>query len=131
MPRRNRIDPEDCLGRRRGPLADFDRCEIARDLARQWENVDFERGIIFLEDSKTGPKPLFLSAPALAILDQLARKAENPYVVPGVGKGEPKADLKRIWKAVTEHAGLTVCGSRICGIIPATRLFRQLVGDGC
>jgi integrase len=84
-------------------------------LHAKWENVDFERGVIFLEDSKTGRKPLFLSAPALAILEGLPRIAGNPYVIAGAKvetneKGRtialPRADLKRPWSALTDAAKL-------------------------
>jgi len=84
-------------------------------LHAKWENVDFERGIIFLEDSKTGRKPLYLSAPAMAILESLPRIAGNPYIVAGTkehtdNKGRkvalPRADLKRPWLALTDAANL-------------------------
>jgi integrase len=37
-------------------------------LHAKWEHIDFERGILFLLDSKTGRKPVYLSAAPLAIL---------------------------------------------------------------
>lgn len=84
-------------------------------LHAKWENVDFERGVIFLEDSKTGRKPLYLSAPAMAILEALPRIAGNPYIIAGTkeetgDKGRkialPRADLKRPWSALTAAANL-------------------------
>src|ERR1700675_312018 len=42
-------------------------------LHARWEHVDFERGVIFLPDSKTGKKPIYLSAASLAILAALPR----------------------------------------------------------
>jgi integrase len=68
--------------------------------------VDFERGVIFLPDSKTGKKTLYLSAAALAILSALPRVEGNPYVIPGDKEGRPRVDLKRPWMAVTKAAGL-------------------------
>ena len=64
------------------------------------------RGIIFLEDSKTGRKPLFLSASALAILDALPRIDGNPYIIAGASNVEPRADLQRPWSALIEVANL-------------------------
>jgi integrase len=40
-------------------------------LDAQWQHVDFERGILFLPDSKTGRKPVYLSAPAMQVLASL------------------------------------------------------------
>jgi integrase len=75
-------------------------------LHAKWEHVDFERGFLFLQDSKTGKKPVYLSAAALAVLSTLPRIAGNPYIVPGEQNGAPRADLKRPWAAVTKAAGL-------------------------
>jgi integrase len=75
-------------------------------LHAKWEHVDFGRGIIFLPDSKTGRKPIYLSAAAAAILSTLPRAEGNPYVFPGDKTGQPRADLKRPWDAVCEAAGL-------------------------
>ena len=75
-------------------------------LNARWEFIDFERGVIFLPDSKTGKKPIYLSAAALSILSTLPRIEGNPYVIPGERAGQPRADLKRPWAAVTKAAGL-------------------------
>jgi integrase len=74
-------------------------------LDAKWEQLDVARGCLFLLDSKTGAKPLYLSGAALAVLDSLPRMAGNPYVIPGGGAG-PRADLKRPWAAVCKEAGL-------------------------
>lgn len=75
-------------------------------LHAEWRHVDFERGIIHLADSKTGKKPLYLSAAALAILADLPRIAGNPHVIAGARTGKPRADLQRPWAAVIEAADL-------------------------
>jgi integrase len=75
-------------------------------LNAKWERVDFERGIIHLPDSKTGAKPIYLSAAAQAILSGLARLEGNPHVIPGERDGAPRADLKKPWAAITKAAGL-------------------------
>ncbi len=76
-------------------------------LHARWENVDFERGILFLPDSKTGRKPVYLGAAALEILAKLPRIEGIPYVIAGLTPDKPRADLKNPWRAVTEAAGLT------------------------
>jgi integrase len=75
-------------------------------LHAQWQYVDFERGILFLPDSKTGKKPVYLSAPAMEILSTLPRIEGKEYIIPGEKAGQPKADLKKPWRAVTRAAGL-------------------------
>jgi len=73
-------------------------------LHAKWEYVDFDRGMIFLPDSKTGRKPIYLSA--AEILSALPRIDGNPFLFPGEKKGQPRADLKRPWDAICEAAGL-------------------------
>jgi hypothetical protein len=70
-------------------------------LHARWEFIDFERGVIFLPDSKTGKKLIYLSAAALAVLSTL------PHLE-GLGDrtGQPRVDLKRPWTAVTKAARL-------------------------
>jgi integrase len=75
-------------------------------LHAKWENVNFERGILFLSDSKTGRKPVYLSAAALAILAGLPRLEGNPHIIAGMKDGAPRVDLKKPWVAVTKAAGL-------------------------
>jgi integrase len=75
-------------------------------LDAQWQHVDTERGVIFLPDSKTGKKPVYLSAAALLILSALPRVKSNPHIIAGEREGAPRADLKKPWAAVCKTAGL-------------------------
>jgi integrase len=75
-------------------------------LDARWQHVDFERGVIFLPDSKTGKKPVYLSAAAQAVLASLPRIGGNPYIIAGARDGAPRADLKKPWAGVTKAAGL-------------------------
>ncbi len=75
-------------------------------LDAEWQHVDIERGVIFLAGSKTGRKPIYLSAAALEVLAGLPRLEGNPYLIPGEKPGQPKADLKRPWATVCKAAGL-------------------------
>jgi integrase len=75
-------------------------------LDAKWQHADFERGILFLPDSKTGPKPVYLGAAALTILASLPRLEGNPHIIAGMKDGAPRADLKKPWAAVTRAAGL-------------------------
>jgi integrase len=75
-------------------------------LLAQWQYVDFERGILFLPNSKTGQKSLYLNPPALEVLAGLPRLEGNPYIIPGMKAGAPRADLKKPWASVTRAAKL-------------------------
>jgi integrase len=82
----------------------FTGARLREILHLRWEHVDFERGLLLLPDSKTGRKTIILSAPALAILSDLARVGE--FVIAGESPDAPRADLKRPWQVVARHAGL-------------------------
>ena len=82
----------------------FTGCRLREILHLKWEEVDFERGLLFLGDSKTGKKSVVLNAPALAVLQELPRR--SAYVIPGDMPDAPRADLKRLWSAVTARADL-------------------------
>jgi len=70
------------------------------------EQIDFGRGVIFLADSKTGKKPIYLSAATQAVLAAVPRLEGNRYAIAGTRDGAPRADLKKPWAAVTGAAGL-------------------------
>lgn len=87
----------------------FTGARLREILHLRWSEVDLERGILTLEDSKTGRKSILLNAPAIAVLSGIKR--EGVYVIKGAppqdGEEErPRADLKRPWALVTRRAGL-------------------------
>ena len=75
-------------------------------LGLRWAEVDFDRGALHLPDSKTGKKTILLNAPALAVLTDLPRIADNPFVIPGAKSGAQLKNINRSWEAVRHHAGL-------------------------
>jgi integrase len=82
----------------------FTGCRLREILNLRWENVDMERGLLFLPDSKTGRKTVVLNGPALAVLSGLMRI--GPYVIPGANPQRPRPDLHRPWHAVINRADL-------------------------
>ena len=74
-------------------------------LHAKWEQIDLERGLIYLPDSKTGRSRLYLSAAAQGVLADVPRVEGNPYVIAGAKDGAPRADLKKPWTAVSRAAG--------------------------
>lgn len=83
----------------------FTGARLREILHLKWEHVDFERGLLFLPDSKTGKKTIVLGAPALDVLAGLPRASE--FVVAGDDPSKPRADLKRPWAVVSKRAGLS------------------------
>ncbi len=98
---RTKIDPLAAAALR---LLLFTGCRLREILNLEWSQVDFERGLLFLSDSKTGRKTVILNGPALRILKAIDRSGR--YVIAGERAGEPRPDLKRPWAAVIRHAGL-------------------------
>lgn len=75
-------------------------------LSLKWSNIDFERQIILLEDSKTGAKPVLLNAPALEVLSTQKRQGRNPYVFPGLIENEHLKEIRKPWSMVKDAATL-------------------------
>jgi integrase len=82
----------------------FTGCRLREILHLKWEQVDLERGLLFLAELQDRRKTVILNAPALAVLTGLNRLGS--YVVPGDDPEKPRADLKRPWEAVARRAGL-------------------------
>ncbi|MET4241833.1 site-specific integrase [Bradyrhizobium barranii] len=79
----------------------------------RWVEVDLDRGVLRLADSKTGKKTIYLPTAALDIIKSLTRL--GAFVIAGESAGtkneKPRADLKRPWTAICKRAG--VSGVRI------------------
>ena len=79
-------------------------CRLREILHLRWVEVDFDRGLLNLPDSKTGRKTVLLSNGALHVLQELPRI--GIYVIAGNNPEKPRSDLKRPWMRITKHAGL-------------------------
>ena len=78
--------------------------EIAR---LRWSEVDLERGVLRLADSKTGRKVIALGAAAIKVLSEVER-TETPCVFPDHRDGgKPVANLDWAWVVLREKAGLS------------------------
>jgi integrase len=72
----------------------------------QWRDVDLERKLLLLRDSKTGSKPVLLSDTEVALLNALPRKDDNPHVFCGKRNGSPLVNIQKPWRAIRDAAGL-------------------------
>ena len=79
-------------------------CRKSEILTLRWS--DYREGHLFLRDSKTGPRTVWLSRPARNVLDGLDRTGQ--WVFPAArGKGpRNKSWLERFWDTVRAEAGL-------------------------
>ena len=80
-------------------------CRLREILHLKWTEVDLERGVLTLLDSKTGRKKVLLAGPAIALLSELPKGGN--FVVAGKYPDKPRSDLHRPWRRITTHAGLT------------------------
>lgn len=75
-------------------------------LRLRWSEVDLERRLIALADSKTGKKTIFLSDFAIQALANLPRIEGNPYVIFGERPGSHLIGLQKIWERLRRAAKL-------------------------
>jgi len=76
-------------------------------LSLPWNAVDLEHGVVNLPDAKTAERERTLTAPALAILAELPRQSNNPFVFPGAKRGSHLQDITRTWKRIRNAAQLS------------------------
>jgi integrase len=82
----------------------FTGCRLREILHLRWNEIDFERGLLFLPDSKTEKKVVVLNAPALEMLASLPKVGD--FVILGDHLKKPRSDLQRPWDLVRFSAGL-------------------------
>jgi integrase len=81
-------------------------CRENEVLSLRWDAVDFERGHLRLDDSKTGKSVRPLGQSAAAVLEALPRVQGNPHVLPGLKPKDHLREIKRVWYAVRYAAKL-------------------------
>jgi integrase len=87
-------------------LSIFTGARLDEVLTVQWDQVDFERNMLFLADSKTGKKAIYLNPPSMAVLRDLPRLAGNPYVICGGRAGRHLINLEKPWRTIRDKAQL-------------------------
>jgi len=80
----------------------FTGCRMREILNLRWREVDLERGILLLPDSKTGRKTVILASAAIDVLRSLERV--GGYVILGADPSAPRADLNRPWARIRKYA---------------------------
>ncbi len=79
-------------------------CRRSEILTLRWS--DYREGHLFLRDSKTGPRTVWLSSPARTVMDSLERR--GPWVFPMPCAAGPRSStwLDEFWRAARAEAGL-------------------------
>ena len=77
-------------------------CRKSEIMTLQWR--DWRDGHLFLRDGKTGPRTVWLSSAARAVLDDLPRR--GVWVFPGKAGTGPAKGLNIYWLALRQEAGL-------------------------
>ena len=67
---------------------------------------DYREGHLFLRDSKVGPRTVWLSSPARALLDRLPRTAHWAFPASNGAGPLSAGTLDRFWRTLREEAGL-------------------------
>lgn len=74
-------------------------------LRLKWDAIDTARQRVLLADTKTGESDRALGAAALALLDELPRIKDSPYVFPSGDGKAPLRHIRRVWENVRYAAG--------------------------
>ncbi len=79
-------------------------CRKNEILTLRWS--DYREGRLFLRDSKSGPRTVWLSQPARNVLDSLDRKGSWVFPAHRAAGPRSKGSLDRFWYALRSEAGL-------------------------
>jgi len=85
----------------------------------KWHEIDFERGLLVLADSKTGRSVRPLAAAAVKLLHTIQRDEDSDYVFPADSGESFFQGTKKVWPKIVKKAGLE-------GVTPHT--LRHTVG---
>lgn len=79
-------------------------CRLGEIQTLKWEYIQGNQ--LNLPDSKTGAKKVYLGESALAVLSNIDRVDENPYVIVGNKEGQHVTDMQKPWRRIRKEAKL-------------------------
>jgi integrase len=101
-----RLFPEDWRAIAVVKLLIFTGARLSEILGLRWDQLDLQRGIARLSDSKTGSKTIYLTEPALEVLRAVPRIDNSPFVLPGDRDGTHYSGVQKAWRRIRLLAGL-------------------------
>jgi integrase len=82
-------------------------CRKGEILDLQWDDVDFDRSLLWLRDSKTGARTVPMNAPAREVLVGLyENRISDGWVIEGRHRGKKLKGLWRAWDRIRTTAAL-------------------------
>ena len=81
-------------------------CRRGEIVNLKWQDVDLQRRLLHLRDSKTREKAVYLSPAAVEILARLPVYRGNPFVIARLHTPKPSGAVNRTWERVRRRAGL-------------------------
>jgi integrase len=81
-------------------------CRKGEVLNLRWEEIDWERGVLKLSDTKTGRQERSVGEPVLELLNSLHWKSESGWVIPGPDSSKPWVNLAKPWGRIRVAAAL-------------------------
>ena len=81
-------------------------CRRQEIVELKWDEVDFERGLLVLADSKTGQSTRPLSGAALGLIRTISRNDDSKYVFPADSGEGYFQGTKKLWPKIVAKAGL-------------------------
>src|SRR6516165_10014582 len=84
----------------------FTGARLSEVLGLRWDQLDLQRGIARLSDSKTGSKTIYLTEPALEVLQAVPRFDNSPFVLPGDRDGSHYSGVQKAWRRIRALADL-------------------------
>jgi integrase len=83
----------------------FTGARLSEVLGLRWDQLDLQRGIARLSDSKTGSKTIYLTEPALEVLRAVPRFDNSPFVLSGDREGTHYSGVQKAWRRIRALAG--------------------------
>ena len=101
-----RRSPEDWRALALVKLLIFTGARLSEVLGLRWDQLNLQRGIARLGESKTGAKNIYLTEPALEILRAIPRFDNVPFVLPSDRDGTHYSGAQKAWRRIRTLAEL-------------------------